>query len=277
MVQYGDSTFYYSRIGDRHLRYPGNLRSSNPCLLSSTEPDNVASNAGQALRYSSNIVVDVGSQRAVDVVVDVGGHRAVHILALLEHRLLIFGPVQSLLHSRAPGEGVLRAVEHHDEAVALAPRPATNAQNIKASGVPRNADLLEIEGLCTQGWPPGRTFGEAADGILETDSSDRSKGFRYHFFVTISDTEFNSRIEGLKYGEGHLERHLAGPGTHLGHHLVPAVVAQLGAQLFVVHVLHGIHVVGALLPQLGAGLDVAAQVELKAVFDSSSSYLVSSA
>jgi len=27
MVQYGDSTVYYSRIGDRHLRYPGKLRS----------------------------------------------------------------------------------------------------------------------------------------------------------------------------------------------------------------------------------------------------------
>ena len=27
MVQYGDSTVYYSRIGNRHLRYPGKLRS----------------------------------------------------------------------------------------------------------------------------------------------------------------------------------------------------------------------------------------------------------
>ena len=26
MVQYGDSTVYFSRIGDRHLWYPGNLR-----------------------------------------------------------------------------------------------------------------------------------------------------------------------------------------------------------------------------------------------------------
>ena len=30
MVQYGDSTVYYSRIGDRHLTYPGKLRSE--CL-----------------------------------------------------------------------------------------------------------------------------------------------------------------------------------------------------------------------------------------------------
>jgi len=31
MVQYGDSTVYFSRIGDRHLRYLGNLRSTPPC------------------------------------------------------------------------------------------------------------------------------------------------------------------------------------------------------------------------------------------------------
>jgi len=28
MVQYSDATFYYSRIGDCHLRYPGKLRRS---------------------------------------------------------------------------------------------------------------------------------------------------------------------------------------------------------------------------------------------------------
>jgi hypothetical protein len=30
MVQYGDSIVYYSRIGDRHLRYPGKLLSCGP-------------------------------------------------------------------------------------------------------------------------------------------------------------------------------------------------------------------------------------------------------
>jgi len=30
MVQYGDSTVYFSRLGDRHLRYPGKLRSPAP-------------------------------------------------------------------------------------------------------------------------------------------------------------------------------------------------------------------------------------------------------
>jgi len=29
MVQYSDSTVYFSRIGDRHLRYPGKLRRSH--------------------------------------------------------------------------------------------------------------------------------------------------------------------------------------------------------------------------------------------------------
>jgi len=33
MVQYGDSTVYFSRIGDRHLRYPGKLRRPRKALL----------------------------------------------------------------------------------------------------------------------------------------------------------------------------------------------------------------------------------------------------
>jgi hypothetical protein len=32
MVQYGDSTAYFSRIGDRHLKYSGNLRSARVSL-----------------------------------------------------------------------------------------------------------------------------------------------------------------------------------------------------------------------------------------------------
>jgi len=39
-------------------------------------------------------------------------------------------------------------------------------------GVTRNADLLEIEGLCTRGSRPGRTFGESVGGIFEMGSSD---------------------------------------------------------------------------------------------------------
>ena len=35
MVQHGDSTVYFSRIGDRHLRHPGKLRST-PLLDTST-------------------------------------------------------------------------------------------------------------------------------------------------------------------------------------------------------------------------------------------------
>ena len=53
-----------------------------------------------------------------------------------------------------------------------------------------HAEILEIEGLVTQGSRPGRTVGESVGGILETDSSDWSNGIRYHIFVTRSDTEF---------------------------------------------------------------------------------------
>ena len=50
--------------------------------------------------------------------------------------------------------------------------------------------LLEIEGLFTQGWRPGRTVGESVGGILEMDSSDGLNGIRYHIFDTRPDTEF---------------------------------------------------------------------------------------
>ena len=54
--------------------------------------------------------------------------------------------------------------------------------------------LLEIDGLLTQGWRPGRTFGESVGGILEMDSSDWSNGIRHHVFDTRPDTEFNDRV-----------------------------------------------------------------------------------
>ena len=37
MIQHGDSTIYYSRIGDRHLRYSGTLRSFPPHLSTITD------------------------------------------------------------------------------------------------------------------------------------------------------------------------------------------------------------------------------------------------
>jgi len=49
-------------------------------------------------------------------------------------------------------------------------------------GVTGNADLLEIEGLLTQGSPPGRTFGESVGGIFVMGCSDWSNGIRYHIF-----------------------------------------------------------------------------------------------
>jgi hypothetical protein len=58
-------------------------------------------------------------------------------------------------------------------------------------GVTCHADLLEIEGLFTQGSRPGWTVGESVGGILVMDSSDWSNGIRYHIFDTRHDTEFN--------------------------------------------------------------------------------------
>ena len=51
-------------------------------------------------------------------------------------------------------------------------------------------EIVEIEGLFTEGWRPGRTFGESVGGIFEMDSSDRANGIRYHTVDTRSDTEF---------------------------------------------------------------------------------------
>jgi len=65
--------------------------------------------------------------------------------------------------------------------------------NLKLSvGVTCHPYLLETEGLFTQGWRPGRTFGESVGAISEMDSSDWSSGIRYHTFVTRPDTEFKS-------------------------------------------------------------------------------------
>ena len=61
-------------------------------------------------------------------------------------------------------------------------------------GVTRDAYLLEIEGLFTQGSRPGRTFGESVGAISEMYSSDCSNGIRYQTFATRSDTEFNRPV-----------------------------------------------------------------------------------
>jgi len=64
-------------------------------------------------------------------------------------------------------------------------------QQVKLSvGVTCHPYLLEIEGLFTQGWRPGRTVGESVGGIFEMDSSDWSNGIRYHTFDTRPNTEF---------------------------------------------------------------------------------------
>ena len=58
-----------------------------------------------------------------------------------------------------------------------------------------NADLLEIEGLFTQGSRPGRTVGESVGGVFEMDNSDWSNGLRYQIFDNRSDTEFKVLVE----------------------------------------------------------------------------------
>jgi len=61
-------------------------------------------------------------------------------------------------------------------------------------GVPRNAYLLEIEGLFTHGSRPGRTVGESVGGIFQVDISDWSNGIRYHIFDTRPDIEFKGKL-----------------------------------------------------------------------------------
>jgi hypothetical protein len=55
--------------------------------------------------------------------------------------------------------------------------------------------LHEIDGLFTQRWRPGRTFGEAVGGILVMDSSDWSNVIGHHTLDTRSDTVF--KVEGV--------------------------------------------------------------------------------
>jgi hypothetical protein len=57
-------------------------------------------------------------------------------------------------------------------------------------GVTGHAEILEIEGLLTQGSRPGRTFGESVGEVIEMGSSDWSNGIRNHIFDTSSNTEF---------------------------------------------------------------------------------------
>ena len=67
-------------------------------------------------------------------------------------------------------------------------------------GVTSHPDLLEIDGLFTQGWQTGRTSGESVGGMFEMDSSNWSKGIRYHIFDTRSDTEFKCGIRWVLEG-----------------------------------------------------------------------------
>ena len=59
--------------------------------------------------------------------------------------------------------------------------------------------LLDIEGLFTQGWRPGRIVGKTVGGILKMDSSDWSNGIRYRIVFTRPDTEVK-RLRGTNLG-----------------------------------------------------------------------------
>jgi hypothetical protein len=50
--------------------------------------------------------------------------------------------------------------------------------------------LLDIEGLLTEGWRAGRTFGDAVGGILEMDNSD---GSRFGTIPSIPDPTLSLR------------------------------------------------------------------------------------
>ena len=73
-------------------------------------------------------------------------------------------------------------------------------------GATWNADLLEIEGLFTQGSRPSRTVGEPVAGILITDSSDRSDGNYFDTHSTRPNTEFKpSRPKITRVSRNHQE------------------------------------------------------------------------
>ena len=57
-------------------------------------------------------------------------------------------------------------------------------------GVTGDAELLEIDGLSTQGSRPGQAFGESVGWFTEMHNSDWSDGIRYQIFRTKPATEF---------------------------------------------------------------------------------------
>jgi hypothetical protein len=63
-------------------------------------------------------------------------------------------------------------------------------------GVTGHPYLLESDGLFTEGWRPGRTFGKSVGVIFALDCSDWSNSLPYHKFDTRPDTEFKSINEG---------------------------------------------------------------------------------
>ena len=67
-------------------------------------------------------------------------------------------------------------------------------------GVTCHPDLLEIEGLFTQGWRLGRTVGESVGEILEMDSSDWSAQVEIES-KTLSGVLLEPSAFNPRYGE----------------------------------------------------------------------------
>jgi len=93
-----------------------------------------------------------------------------------------------------------------------------------------HAHLLEIEGLFTQGWRRGRTFGESVCGFPKMDGSNWSHGVRCHGFHTRPNTEFDSR-------KRQFEQFLAGPTRALSRSSTSSVSRRIMDSCFLGKVL----------------------------------------
>jgi hypothetical protein len=121
--------------------------------------------------------------------------------AVGQFRLLIARAWKQAAPYRERERNAFACMERH-QAFALAPvapyRRCTECLfcwHLKLSvGGTGPSDLLEIEGLLTQGLRPGRTDGQPVGGIFKTDSSDWSNGIRYHIFDTIPNTKFKPSV-----------------------------------------------------------------------------------
>ena len=94
-----------------------------------------------------------------------------------------------------------RSVRVCKEAPSFRPGPRNNVGEARDTtdqlkfcvGRTSSSDLLETEGLVTQGSRPGRSAGYLVGGRFGLDGSDWSNGLQYHIFDTKPGTEFKLR------------------------------------------------------------------------------------